>query len=129
MDFVSTSFVQSLNLRPCTKPKHNHSIPSVEGVGGLSVPTHGVYHLKVDLVDRWGCSISFTRPFVAIQRSLRDSPVLLGRPILKDLSIIVDNEADTWEFKRKARVEVVRAAEFQKDLRPRGSSYCLPTLG
>ena len=112
MDFVSTSFVQSLNLRPCTKPKHNHSIPSVEGVGGLSVPTHGVYHLKVDLVDRWGCSISFTRPFVAIQRSLRDSPILLGRPILKDLSIIVDNEADTWEFKRKARVEVVRAAEF-----------------
>ena len=119
MDFVSASFVQSLNLHPCTKPKHNHSIPSVEGVGGLSVPTHGVYHLKIDLVDRWGCSISFTRPFVAIQRSLRDSPVLLGRPILKDLSIIVDNEADTWEFKRKARVEVVRAAEFQKDLRPR----------
>src|SRR5256885_10026099 len=27
MDFVSTSFVKSLNLRPCTKPKHNHSIP------------------------------------------------------------------------------------------------------
>jgi hypothetical protein len=30
----------------------------------------------------------------------------------------LDNEADTWEFKREARVEVVRAVDFRKDLRP-----------
>ncbi len=100
MDFVSTLFVKSRQLSPCTRTKHNHQVPKVEGAGKASVQTYGVYHLRVTIADRWNRPITFTRPFVAIERNASDNPILIGRPILRDLAIVIDNELGTWEFKK-----------------------------
>jgi len=50
---------------------------------------------------------------VAIQRDPKERPILLGRPVLKDLAIIIDNSTNDWEFK-KARVEVLKASTSRK---------------
>ena len=119
LDFVSLAFVQGLGLRPCLRQKHDHSatLPTIEGAGTAYIKTHGVYHLTLEVIDRWNRTVSFTRPFVAIDRNPQDSPVLIGRPILRDLRIVIYNHDATWEFARTPKLEVVSAHRFRtKDL-------------
>jgi hypothetical protein len=78
-----------------------------------------VFHLKIDITDRWDRTVSHTRPFVAIDRSSGDTPLLLGRPILQALAITIDNEAGNWEFKKTARVKFLSAKAFYTNLGPR----------
>ncbi|OBT39975.1 hypothetical protein VE00_09981 [Pseudogymnoascus sp. WSF 3629] len=95
LDFVSLAFVQGLGLRPCLRQKHNHDLPTIEGAGTALIKTHRVYHLTLEITDRWNRTVSFTRPFVAIDRNPQDSP----------------------EFARTPKVEVVTAHRFRtKDL-------------
>lgn len=117
MDFVSIDFVRSVGLTPCRKSQHDHRIPTIEAAGRTSITTHGVYHLRCKIQDRWGHEFSFTRPFVAIERDLKDTPILLGRPALQEYRIILDNETMEWEFKRKAAVTEYSPKRFQQLLR------------
>ena len=79
MDFVSIDFVRSMGLKPCTRTQHNHHLPHIEAAGCTTLTTHGVYHLHCSTTDKWGREFSFVRPFVAITRSPKDTPILLGR--------------------------------------------------
>ena len=92
MDFISYDLVQELGLQPCVRKKHLHIIPEVQAAGLLTPKTYGVYHLKLSIADRHNRPVDFIRPFVAIDRSATDSPVLLGRPSLQSLAIVLDNE-------------------------------------
>jgi hypothetical protein len=78
---------------------------------------HGVYYLHGTLTDRWGYWFSFIRPFIAIHRDPKDTPILLGRPALKEYRIVLDNENMEWEFKHKAKVQEYSSKRFQQLLR------------
>ena len=110
VDLVSISFVRSLGLEPCRK--HQHTAPSLEGVGETHPKTYGFFHLRMTLIDRFNRSFDCIRPFLAVDRDARDSQVLLGRPALKDFGIIIQNdeEEDSWEFKRIPKVKKILVA-------------------
>src|SRR5271170_1582087 len=117
MDFVSIDFIRSVGLTPCQKRQHDHDIPTIEDAGRTSLTTYGVYHLRCSLTDRWGYQFSFIRPFIAINRDPKDTPILLGRPALQEYQIILDNESMEWEFRQKATVTEYSAKRFQQLLR------------
>jgi len=121
MDFVSIDFVHSLQLEPCRQRSHNHHVPLIEAAGRTSVKVLGVYHLHCSITDRWGRQFDFTRPFVAIDRDPKDTPILLGRPALKDYQIVIFNSSSSWEFERKKKVKTVSSSRFQQLLQ--NSSY------
>ncbi len=114
MDVVSLAYVQQLGLKPCTRKKHNHAIPTVEGAGMTVIPTYGVYHLHLVITDRWGTKMPFVRPFAAITRNPTDAPILLGCPALQDMSIVIDAAEGTREFKRVAKVEAISVKAFRR---------------
>lgn len=118
MDFVSLAFVQTMGLQPCARSKHQHVVPPIQGADAQQIPCQGIYHLRVEITDQWGCNLVMFRPFVAIERSPDDSPLLLGRPTLRDLAILIDNETGSWEFKRKIKIQVLSARAFQKKVTP-----------
>src|SRR5215472_8677331 len=80
VDLVSISLIKMLGLSPCTKPKHKHVEPVLEGIGQTHPQTYGFYHLRLRITDHWNHSLEFIQPFLTIDRNIHDSPVLLGRP-------------------------------------------------
>ena len=78
VDLVSISFAKSLGLSPCTKTKHQHVIPVLEGVGETYPQTYGFFHLQLTIMDHFNRSFNFIRPFLAVDCSPHDSQVLLG---------------------------------------------------
>ena len=120
VDLTSISFVNSLGMSPCKNPKHHHVIPKLEGVGKMFPQTYGFYHLRMTIVDRYNRSFDFVRPFLAVDRSHKDSQVLLGRPALKDFKINICNSNDSWEFefKRTPKVSVISSEQFAKEMKP-----------
>src|SRR5438046_6418933 len=116
VDLVSISFVKSLGLSPCTRPKHQHVEPALEGVGQIQPKTYGFYHLRLRITDRWNQSLEFIRPFLAVDCNARDSQVLLGRPTLKDFKINICNGIDSWEFERKPKVTQVSSRKFVQEI-------------
>jgi hypothetical protein len=93
LDFVSLDFVHSLGLTPCQKRQYNYHVPCVKVAGCSSLKMYGVYYLHGTLTDQWGYQFSFIQPFVAIQHDPEDTPILLGRPALKEYWIILDNKS------------------------------------
>ena len=87
--------MRGLRLQPYTKKKHDHQLPPFKGAGISSVKTYGVYHLKFDIINERGYTVSAIRPFMVIDRSPKDNLILLGRPILRELGIVVDNGTGT----------------------------------
>ena len=73
VDLISCSFVKSFGLEPCIQPSYQHKIPILEGVGETRPLTYGFFHLRITLIDYFGCSFSYIRPFLAIDRDARDS--------------------------------------------------------
>lgn len=118
VDLVSISLVKSLGLSPCTKPKHQHVEPVLEGVGETRPKTYGFFHLKLCIRDRWNHSLQFIRPFLAVDRNPRDSQILLGRPTLKDFKINICNGIDSWEFERKPKVTKISSRQFAREVSP-----------
>ena len=118
VDLVSISFVQSLGMTPCSKPKHQHVAPPLEGVGRSHPKTYGFYHLRMTITDRYNRSFDFVRPFLAVDRNPEDSQVLLGRPALKDFKINICNGDDSWEFEfqRKPKISILTPHQFAKEL-------------
>jgi hypothetical protein len=97
LDFVSISYVRGLKFTPCKHKNHHHTVPIVEGAGTSTVKTYGVFHLIIDLTHRWERTVSLTRPFVAIDRSIMDTPILFGRQILQNLAITRYRQR-SWEL-------------------------------
>ena len=64
------------------------------------------------LIDRFGRSFSYIRPFLAVDQDARDSQVLLGRPTLKDYRINILNSEDLWEFERNPKVTRILPTKF-----------------
>jgi hypothetical protein len=116
IDLVSISFVKSLGLSPCDKKKHQYKEPMVEGIGRMKAKTYGFFHLRLCITDQWNQSIRFIRPFLAVDRSSRNSQVLLGRPALKDLRVNIDNVNDCWEIKNLPRVKPVSPSRFDREV-------------
>ena len=114
VDLISISFVKSLGLSPCTRPKHQHVEPALEGVGQIQPKTYGFYHLRLHITDHWNQSLEFICPFLAVNHNTQDSQVLLGRPTLKDFKINICNGIDSWEFKCKPKVTVVSLTNLLK---------------
>jgi hypothetical protein len=115
VDLVSISFAKSLGLSPCTKRKHQHTIPNLEGVGETHPQTYGFF--------QFNRSLHIRRPFLAVDRNARDSQILLGRPALKDFKINICNGNDSWEFQRQPKVTVVSPKEFARELTPRAQVF------
>ena len=128
VDLVSISFVKSLGLSPCTRPKHQHVEPALEGVGQIQPKTYGFYHLRLRITDRWNQSLEFIRPFLAVDRNARDSQVLLGRPTLKDFKINICNGIDSWEFERKPKVTVVSPCKFAQEISSTSRVFAVRTV-
>src|SRR5438045_6914460 len=84
VDLISISFIQSFSLSPCRSKKHQHVVPTLEGVGQTCPQTYGFFHLKMAITDHFNQSFSFIQPFLAVDRGPQDSQVLLGWPALKD---------------------------------------------
>ena len=118
VDLVSISFVKSFGLTPCTKLKHQHVVPTIEGIGETRPQTYGFYHLRLSLTDRYNRVFDTIRPFLAVDRNPRDSQVLLGRPALKDFKINICNGEDAWNFKFECHSKVVMMTpqQFAKKL-------------
>ena len=94
VDLVSISFIKSLGMSPCNKRKHQHRKLMVKGISRMESRTYRFFHLRLCISDQWNCSIQFTRPFLAVNCGSHNSQVLLGRPMLKDLSISIHNLND-----------------------------------
>ena len=88
----------------------------VEGIGRMEPKTHGFYHLKLCMTDKWNHSVQFIHPFLAVDRSPQDSQVLLGRPALKDLKISINNSSDSWEVRNLPCVKKVSSMQFDRDI-------------
>jgi len=98
---VELQFVKPIDTRVLFTPKEAHVRCRLDWI-----------HTRVGL-------LSLTRPFVAIDRSSGDTPILFGRPIIQALAIAIDNEAGNWEFKQTARVKFLSAKAFYTNLGPR----------
>ena len=99
-DLVSVNFVRRLGLKPCTRSKHCHEVPEIYGVGNSKIPyMRFIYHLRVTLTDRYGREMGFIRPFIAVERDTSETKILLGTSIIRDLRVIIDVEANQFEFK------------------------------
>ena len=116
MDFISKDLVLSMGLKPCTQKKHKHKIPDLEAAGRSSLTTYGVYHIRYAITDRTGYQLSFTRPFIAIDRDPTDAPILLGRPTLQDYKIVQYHDTSEWECERKIEIKEYFPAKFQQIL-------------
>ena len=125
VDLVSISFVKSLGLSPCTKSKHQHMVPVLEGVGETCPQTYGFFHLRLTITDQFNRSFDFVRPFLAVDRNPRDSQVLLGRPALKDFKINICNGTDSWEFEfqRLSKVTKISPQRFTQELTPKAQVF------
>ena len=66
VDLISISFVKLLGLSPCTRPKHQHVEPALEGVGQIQPKTYGFYHLRLHITDHWNQSLEFICPIEQI---------------------------------------------------------------
>jgi transposase InsO family protein len=128
VDLVSISFVKSLGLTPCTKAKHQHVEPALEGVGQTNPKTYGFFHLRMCITDRWNRSLEFIRPFLAVDRGIMDSKVLLGRPALKDFRINICNDDDSWEFERRPRVTEVSSLQLAREITPKTQVFEIRTV-
>ena len=114
MDCISKDLTLSMGLKPCMRKKHNHRIPGLEAAGRAPLTTYGTYHLRCAITDRTGRQLSFTRPFVAIDRDPADAPILLGRPALQDYKIALFNATAEWEFEQEVEIKEYSASRFRQ---------------
>src|SRR5436190_11950398 len=128
VDLVSISFVKSLGLSPCTRPKHQHVEPVLEGVGQTQPKTYGFFHLRLHITDHWNHSLVFIHPFLAVDCNTCDSQILLGRPLLKDFKINLLNDIDSWEFDQKPKVTKISACQFAQEISSTTCIFKVPTI-
>ena len=70
--------------------------------------TYGAYNLRLELTDGYGARRTTLRPYLAVDRAIGDSQVLLGILALTELKIQADCESYRWYYKcEKTDIKVV----------------------
>ena len=113
VDIVSFEFVQKHNFRPAKL-----TIPSLQAVGNLSVPTHGAFIIPITLKDSRGTEKKVKRPCITVERDpdLNGSPVLLSMTTLTELKIHLLPWKRTWWFENP-KFELITARQLAKECR------------
>ncbi len=108
---MDIQLVRQLGLKQC----RNKNLPILQAVNQQNLPTYGAYYLRLELTDSYGVRQTTRRPYIAIDRDLGDSQVLLGMPALTELKILVDCEAYQWQYKLdKTDIRIDSYKRFQK---------------
>ncbi len=103
--------VRQLGLKQC----QNKNLPILRAVNQQNLPTYGVYNLRLELTDSYGVRRTTLRPYIAIDRDLGDSQILLGMPALTELKMLVDCEAYQWQYKlEKSDIRIDSYKRFWK---------------
>jgi hypothetical protein len=93
-DLVDIKLVRQLGLKQC----RNKDLPILRAVNQQDVPIYGVYNLQVSLTDSYGLEQTTLRLYIAVDRDLGDSQILLGMPALTDARILLNYKAYTWQY-------------------------------
>jgi hypothetical protein len=111
VDLVDVQLVRQLGLKPC----RNKDLPILRAVNQQNLYTYGAYNLRLELTDSYGVRRTTLRPYIAIDRDLEDSQILLGMPALNELKILVDCEQYQWQYKLdKSDVRINSYKRFRK---------------
>jgi hypothetical protein len=87
VDLVDIKLVQQLGLKPC----RNKNLPNLQAVNQQNVQTYRVYNIYLGLTDSYRICRTTLRLYIAIDRSLGDSQILLGMTVLNKLKILLDS--------------------------------------
>ena len=108
-DLVDIKLVRQLGLKPC----RNTNLPILKAINQQNLYTYGAYNLRLELTDSYGMRRTSLRPYLAVDRDLRDSPVLLGMPALTELKILLDCDSYQWQYKvKKTDIRIVSYPRF-----------------
>ena len=114
VDLVDIRLVRQLGLKPC----RNANLPILQAINQQELPTYGAYNLRLELTDMYGTRRTTLRPYLAVDRALEDSQVLLGMPALTELKIKIDCESYQWEYQvEKTSIRIDSYQRFQKRIR------------
>ncbi len=110
INLIAQSFVVQWDLQPCAA-----DLPLPKALGGQNMYCYGAYNLDYWLVDSWGQGRECNTLFYAIDCDGPD--IVLGMPGLRQLSILLDPEAEQWRFKVNAkRLQIDTAPEFVRGI-------------
>jgi hypothetical protein len=85
---VDVQLVRQLGLKQC----RNKDLPILRAVNQQNLATYGAYNLCLELTDSYRVRRTTLRLYIAINRDLGDSQVLLRMPALNELKILIDCE-------------------------------------
>ena len=80
VDLVDIKLVRQLGLKPC----RNKNLPILRAVNQQDLYTYGAYNIRLELTDSYGSRRTTLRPYLAIDRDLGDSQILLGMTALNE---------------------------------------------
>jgi hypothetical protein len=108
---VDVRLVRQLGLKQC----RNKDLPILQAVNQQNLATYGAYNLRLELTDSYGVRRTTLRPYIAIDRDLGDSQVLLRMPALNKLKILIDCKQYQWQYKiEKSDVRIDSYKRFRK---------------
>ena len=81
VDLVDVQLVRQLGLKQC----RNTDLPILRAANRQNLRAYGAYNLRLELTDSYGVRRTTLRPYIAINRDLGDSQILLGMPALNKL--------------------------------------------
>jgi hypothetical protein len=111
VDLVDVQLVRQLGLKPC----RNKDLPILRAINQQNLHTYRAYNLRLELTDGYGVRRTTLRPYIAIDRDVGDSQILLGMPALNELKILVDCENYQWQYKlEKSDVRIDSYKRFRK---------------
>ena len=114
VDLVDIRLVRQLGLKPC----RNANLPILQAINQQELPTYGAYNLRLELTDMYSTCRTTLQPYLAVDRALEDSQVLLGMPALTELKIKIDCESYQWEYQvEKTSIRIDSYQRFQKRIR------------
>jgi hypothetical protein len=89
VDLVDINLVKQLGLKPC----RNQNLPILRAINQQDLYTYSAYNLRLELTDGYGARRTTLRPYLAVDRAIGDSQVLLGILALTELKVLVDYES------------------------------------
>ena len=111
VDLVDIKLVQQLGLKPC----RNRNLSILRAINQQNLHTYGAYNLRLELTDAYGIRRTTLRPYLAIDRDLDDSQVLLGITALNELKVFIDCENSQWQYKlEKSDIRLESYQRFRK---------------
>ena len=111
VDLVDIKLVQQLGLKPC----RNRNLSILRAINQQNLHTYGAYNLRLELTDAYGIRRTTLRPYLAIDRDLDDSQVLLGMTALNELKVFIDCENSQWQYKlEKSDIRLESYQRFRK---------------